>query len=112
MSYRHLDRQLAVFDRELTAAVGLQGAETASVATSIAAETRFLEPTARAAIFAASPIPLRDRIQELTAFQAFMDSASGVASIVNSTILIISACVLGFRVRSCGPPRNDGGNHR
>jgi hypothetical protein len=78
MNYRHLDRQIAAFADQLTTAVGLREAEVPVVATSIAADARFLEPTARAAIFAASPVPLRDRIEELTTFQAFMDTASAV----------------------------------
>lgn len=73
MRYQHLDRQIGAFSRELAALVGLQVSETGTVATSIAAETRFFGPAARAAIVAASPVPLRDRITELTAFQAFMD---------------------------------------
>jgi hypothetical protein len=78
LRYGELDRQLAAFSGKLRKAVGLKEGETAKVATLIAAEARFLEPSQRAAIFAASPAPLRNRLEELTAFQAFMDMASRI----------------------------------
>jgi hypothetical protein len=78
MSYEHLDRHLKVFSNRLTEAVRLQGLETGKVATLIAAEVRFLEPSARAEIHAAGPVPLKDRLDELKACQAWMDLASSV----------------------------------
>ncbi len=79
MSYQRLDRQLNRFSHRFIKAVKLNEQEAAKVATLVAAEVRFLEPTARAQIFAASPVPLRDRLDELQAFQAWMDLASAVA---------------------------------
>jgi hypothetical protein len=76
LTYRQLDRQLGAFSGRLRTAVGLTGDEAAKVATLVAAEVRFLEPSERAAVFAASPVPLHNRLDELTAFQAFMDAAS------------------------------------
>jgi hypothetical protein len=78
MSYEHLDRQLKAFSDRLTEAVRLQASETGKVATLIAAEVRFLEPDSRAEVHAAGPVPLRDRLDELQAFQAWMDTASSV----------------------------------
>lgn len=75
-NYGLLDAQLAPFAEKLVTAVGLDQREARIVATSIAAGVRFLEPSSRAAIFAASPVPLQDRVDELLAFQAFMDAAS------------------------------------
>jgi len=76
MRYQRLDRQIVAFSRELTALIGLQTSEAGAVATSIAAETRFFGASARAAIVAGSPVTLRDRITELTAFQTFMDGCA------------------------------------
>jgi hypothetical protein len=78
MDYRQLNRQLGGFASELRTSVGLTDDEVTKVATLIAAEVRFLEPTQRAEIFAASPVPLHDRIEELSAFQSFMDTARGI----------------------------------
>ncbi len=78
MDYRQLDRQLGAFSGRLRTAVGLTGDEAAKVATLVAAEVRFLEPSERAAVFAASPIPLGNRLEELSAFQTFMDMATRV----------------------------------
>ena len=78
MRYQELDRQLTAFSSRLRASVGLEPAEIAKVATLVAAEVRFLQPAQRATIFSASPVPLRHRLEELSAFQAFMDSASRI----------------------------------
>jgi hypothetical protein len=78
LDYRQLDRQLGAFSGGLRTAVGLTGDEAEKVATTVAAEVRFLEPSQRAAVFAASPVPLHNRLEELTAFQAFMDTASRI----------------------------------
>jgi hypothetical protein len=78
MSYEYLDRQLKSFSDRLTEAVRLQVSETGKVATLIAAEVRFLEPGSRAEVHAAGPVPLKDRLDELQAFQAWMDLASSV----------------------------------
>jgi len=90
MSYEHLDRQLKVFSDRLIAAVRLQASETGKVATLIAAEVRFLEPGSRAEIHAAGPVPLRDRLDELQAFQAWMDMASsahGNAAVTRAQVI-------------------------
>jgi len=76
MSYERLDRQLKAFTDRLVEAVRLEEEETGKVATAVAAEVRFLEPASRAEVHAAGPVPLRDRLDELQAFQAWMDLAS------------------------------------
>ncbi len=78
MSYERLDRQLKAFSDRLIEAVGLNEQEVGKVATLVAAEVRFLEPGARAEVHAAGPVPLKDRLDELQAFQAWMDIASTV----------------------------------
>ena len=78
MNYGHLDRQLAQFSDQLVARASLNTEEARKVGTSIAAETRFLEPNARSSIFAASPVPLQERINELSALQTFMKTAARI----------------------------------
>lgn len=48
------------------------------LATTIAADVRFLSPEQKAEIRAASPVPLQDRLAELRAFQGWMDQARTV----------------------------------
>jgi hypothetical protein len=50
----------------------------AKLATTIAADVRFLSADQKAEIRAASPIPLSDRLAELQAFQGWMDHAHTV----------------------------------
>lgn len=91
MSYERLDRQLKAFSDRLTKAVGLQEAEAVKVATLVAAEVRFLEPASRAQVRAASPVPLGDRLDELRAFQAWMDLASGIhgnAAVTRAQVIV------------------------
>lgn len=76
MSYERLDRQLKAFAGRLVEAVRLEEEETGKVATAVAAEVRFLESASRADVHAAGPVPLKDRLDELQAFQAWMDLAS------------------------------------
>ncbi|MGC2411843.1 MAG: hypothetical protein WA459_03975 [Stellaceae bacterium] len=79
MSYQALDRQLKRYSDRLKTVVRLEEHETGKVATLVAAEVRFLDPAARAQVLDASPVPLRDRLDELRAFQAWNDLAAGVA---------------------------------
>jgi hypothetical protein len=72
---RRLDAQLHAFAPSLTREVGLTPEESAKVATTVAADVRFLPPEAKARIGAASPVPLKARFEELVAFQSFMDTA-------------------------------------
>jgi len=91
MNYERLDRQLKAFSDRLIEAVGLNEQETGKVATSVAAEVRFLEPASRAEVHAAGPVPLRDRLDELQAFQAWMDLAStvrGSAAVTRAQVIV------------------------
>lgn len=88
--YQWLDGQLKRFSDRLVAAVGLDEQEAAKVATSVAAEVRFLEPVARGQILAVSPVPLRDRLDELRAFQGWMELASkitGSAAVTRAQVI-------------------------
>jgi hypothetical protein len=71
-----LNRQLAAYRDRLCSDVGLNSDEASKVATLVAAAIRFLSPEVKAEIKAASPIPISARLDELVAFQAWMDLAS------------------------------------
>jgi hypothetical protein len=72
-TYRVLDAQLRVYADRLIADVGLKREETGKLATLIASEVRFLDPAVRKLVLDASPVRLRDRLDELRAFQAWSD---------------------------------------
>jgi hypothetical protein len=76
LSYEALDGQLKRYSDRLKTVVRLDEHQTGKVATLVAAEVRFLDPTSRAQILDASPVPLRDRLDELRAFQAWNDLAA------------------------------------
>lgn len=78
MNYQILDEQMKVFEGTLKSEVGLCDDEVDKVATTIAAEVRILDPADKAEVLAASPVPLDDRVEELLAFQAWMDIASKI----------------------------------
>jgi hypothetical protein len=89
-SYQQLDRQIGKFSERLTGELGLNDQEADRIATLVAAEVRFLGSSARVEIFAASPIPLRTRLEELGAFQAFMDEASGsrIPAVIRAQVIV------------------------
>ena len=78
MNYEALDRQVGAFASRLTAAVGLSAAEATKLATLVAAEVRFLDTDSKAEVIAASPVSLRNRLDELRAFQRWTEIASDV----------------------------------
>ncbi len=57
------------------ASVGLRSDETIKLATAIAGEVRFLSPESKELIRSATPVPVQKRLEELIAFQAWMDHA-------------------------------------
>lgn len=78
MNWHHLDTQMQFFAARLTSEVKLTTAIAAKLATTIAAEVRFLPPEGKAEIRNASPVPLSDRLAELQAFQGWMDQARAI----------------------------------
>jgi hypothetical protein len=84
MNYRILDKQVKVFSRELKNNIGLDDTEIGKVATLIAAEVRFLNPSSKSEVLSSSPVPLDSRVEELLAFQAWMDFVSSIKA--NPTI--------------------------
>ena len=78
MNWQHLDTQMRAFSAQLTSEVRLKPDIVAKLATTIAADVRFLTPEQKVEIRAASPVPLADRLAELQAFQGWMDKAHTV----------------------------------
>jgi hypothetical protein len=75
MNWKHLDTQMQFFLARLTSEVKLTPEMAEKLATTIASDVRFLSLEQKAAIKAASPVPLADRLDELQAFQGWMDQA-------------------------------------
>lgn len=71
-----LDSQLARWAERLKADVRVPIDAVSHVASQIAADVRELEPTARARLRPIGQVSLQDRLDELVAFQAYMDSVS------------------------------------
>lgn len=75
MSWHTIDRQMAAFAERLTGDVKVTIGAAAKLATTVAADVRFLAPEAKAELRNATPVAVADRLQELQAFQAWMDVA-------------------------------------
>jgi hypothetical protein len=75
---KYLDKQLAAFKTQLEEQIGLTAEESTKVSTLVAADVRFLPPTVKAEIVAASPVPLGLRLDELVAFQKWSELASSI----------------------------------
>jgi hypothetical protein len=78
---RHLDAQIAAFRTELKAELGIEGEAAGKLATTVAAELRFLSAEAKNEILKATPVDVTARWDELTAFQAFMDQAAAARKV-------------------------------
>lgn len=74
MSWSNLDKQMKAYHDELTSLVKVGPLTADRLATSIASEVRFMEPQKKQAIRDATPVKLSARLDELRAFQHFMDS--------------------------------------
>lgn len=72
MTWTVLDNQMAAWSARLVSGVKLSEADSKKIATTIAADVRFLPSHAKAEIAAATPVPIRDRLTELRAFQSWM----------------------------------------
>jgi len=78
---RHLDAQLADFRIQLKTKVGIEGDIADKLATTVAAELRFLPVEAKSEILQATPVAATARWSELTAFQAFMDQIAAARKV-------------------------------
>jgi hypothetical protein len=73
MTWTQLDEQMAAWSTQLVSEVKVSDADSRKLATIIASEVRFLPAAAKTEILDASPVRLGDRLQELQAFQGWMD---------------------------------------
>lgn len=80
MTWDQMDKQMAVWSERLVSELKITEANGRRLATTIAADVRFLPPEAKAEIRSSSPVPLSERLQELQAFQGWMDLARNHAS--------------------------------
>jgi len=64
---------MAVWSARLVSEVNLSEGDSLKLATRVASDIRFLPREAKAEIKDTSPVPIRDRLRELQAFQAWMD---------------------------------------
>jgi hypothetical protein len=71
MNWKHIDKQMLSFSTRLTSEVKLSPEMAAKLATTISSDIRFLSPDQKDRIRSASPIPLKDRLLELQAFQGW-----------------------------------------
>ena len=73
-----LNKQLRAFGIRLRNDVGLTERESGRVASLVAADVRFLPSAVKAEIRATSPVPISARLDELIAFQSWMELASSL----------------------------------
>ena len=74
MSWKVLDEQLSKWSERLMRDLKLAEQDTRILATRISSEIKFLPKAAKDEIAAASPVPIKDRLHELEAFQGWMDT--------------------------------------
>jgi hypothetical protein len=74
MTWIRLDEQMAAWSARLISEVKISEDNSRKLGTKIASDVRFLSSDAKAEIAAASPISVRERLQELRAFQGWMDT--------------------------------------
>jgi hypothetical protein len=73
MTWTRLDEQMAAWSGKLISEIKISEDDSHKLATKIASDVRFLSRDVKTEIAAASPIALHDRLQELRAFQGWMD---------------------------------------
>ncbi len=103
MTYGRLDEQMKAFGTALKSEVRLGAEETAKVATTIAAEVRFLDQQSRTSVLEASPVPLAARLDELVAFQAWMDLAASATNpaVVRAQVIVQNYVCFVYLGESC-----------
>jgi len=78
VSWRTIDEQMREYAPRLTSELRLTGDVASKLATHISANVRFLTAHQKSQIRDASPVPIQDRVQELIAFQGWMELASEI----------------------------------
>ena len=91
MTWTRLDEQMAAWSARLVSEVKISENDSLKLGTKIASDVRFLPRDAKAEIAGASPVPVRDRLQELKAFQGWMDT---IAKTGNISPVVVRAQVI------------------
>lgn len=78
MKWETINEQMREYAPRLTGELRLATDVASKLATHISADVRFLTVDQKNQIRAASPVPIQDRLQELIAFQGWMELASGI----------------------------------
>lgn len=78
VSWETINEQMRVYTPRLTSELRLAPDVASKLATHISADVRFLTLDQKDQIRAASPVRIQDRLQELIAFQGWMELASGI----------------------------------
>ena len=73
MTWNFLDSQMAHYKKELMEDVKLDERDSSRLATKVSSEIRFLPKEQKIIMIESSPVALENRIEELKAFQLFMD---------------------------------------
>ena len=76
MTWTRLDEQMAAWSGKLVSETKISEDDSRKLATKIASDVRFLSRDVKMEIAAASPVALHDRLQELRAFQGWMDAVA------------------------------------
>lgn len=78
MTWHLLDQQMAVFAERLKREVKVPSEAATKLATTIAADVRFLPTEAKAELRSSTPVAIKDRLAEVQSFQSWMDAAHTV----------------------------------
>jgi hypothetical protein len=78
MSWSKLDSQLARWCYRLVSQLKIPPSAASKLATTVAAEVRFLPAEAKLELRNSSPVALKERLEELVGFQGFMDATRSV----------------------------------
>lgn len=104
MSWAYLDVQMKAYSERLVREVRLEPEMAVKLATTIAADVRFLTNEQKEEIRAVTPIPLEDRIEELKAFQNWADQArkiEGNPSVTRAHVLTQNYICFVYLPESC-----------
>jgi hypothetical protein len=104
MTWTTIDEQMSVWSSRLVSEVKVSIEDSRKLATKISSDIRFLPTGAKAEIAATSPVRLSDRLQELQAFQGWMDIArqsEASPSIVRAQVITQNYICFVYLPESC-----------
>jgi hypothetical protein len=90
MSWHLLDQQMAVFSEHLKRDVKVPSSAALKLATTMAADVRFLPVEAKAELRASTPVAIADRLAEVQAFQSWMDVARTIQNPIVTRAQVIT----------------------